>query len=74
MHKARTLLAAALLAVLAAPALAGFDDKSPITATVTGATPTGYPRAMVEGLNAVVRDVYPGSSVSFKPMVLFPST
>ena len=67
MLKARTLLATAVLAVLAAPALAGFDDKNSITATVTGATPTGYPRAMVEGLNAVVRDVYPGSAVSFKP-------
>jgi len=67
MMKTRTLLAAAALAVLAAPALAGFDDKNPITATITGATPTGYPRAMAEGLNAVVRDVYPGSAVSFKP-------
>ncbi len=67
MLKVRMLFAAAALAALAAPALAGFDDKSPITATVTGATPTGYPRAMVEGLNAVVRDTYPGSAVSFKP-------
>lgn len=62
-----TLLAAAMLAVLSVPASAAFDDKSPITATVTGATPSGYPRAMVEGLNAVVRDTYPGSPVSFKP-------
>jgi TRAP transporter TAXI family solute receptor len=59
------LLAATLLAV--APAFADFNDKQPITATVTGATPSGYPRTMVEGLNAVVRDTYPGSSVSFKP-------
>src|SRR3989441_11735421 len=59
------LLAAALAA--AAPALADFNDKKPINATVTGATPSGYPRTMVEGLNAVVRDTYPGSSVSFKP-------
>lgn len=63
----RTLLGAAMLAVLAAPALAGFDDLTPISATVTGATPTGYPRAMAEGLNAVVRDAYPGSAVSLKP-------
>ena len=34
---------------------------------MTGATPSGYPRTMVEGLNAVVRDAYPGSAVSFKP-------
>ena len=57
----------ALIAALAAPALADFSDKKPITATVTGATPSGYPRTMVEGLNAVVRDAYPGSAVSFKP-------
>ncbi len=59
--------AAAALALAAAPAAADFNDKNPITATVTGATPSGYPRTMVEGLNAVVRDAYPGSSVSFKP-------
>jgi TRAP transporter TAXI family solute receptor len=60
-------IAAAALAVVAAPAAADFNDKNPVTATVTGATPSGYPRTMVEGLNAVVRDAYPGSSVSFKP-------
>src|SRR5688572_12800046 len=62
---ARIALAGALAAAL--PAFADFNDKKPITATVTGATPSGYPRTMVEGLNAVVRDVYPGSAVSFKP-------
>jgi len=62
---APVVLAAATL--LAGPAFAQFDNKSPITATVTGATPTGYPRVMVEGMNAVVRDAYPGSSVSLKP-------
>jgi len=66
MLKMRFCLAVAL-AALAAPALADFNDKKPITATVTGATPSGYPRTMVEGLNALVRDTYPGSSVSFKP-------
>ena len=60
--------AIALAAAFAAtPALADFNDKKPITATVTGATPSGYPRTMVEGLNAVVRDAYPDSAVSFKP-------
>jgi len=60
--------ALAVLAMLAAlPALADFNDKKPVSATVTGATPSGYPRTMVEGLNAVVRDAYPGSDVSFKP-------
>jgi hypothetical protein len=57
----------ALAVVLAHPALADFNDKKPINATVTGATPSGYPRTMVEGMNAVVRDAYPGSAVSFKP-------
>ena len=59
------LAAAALLSAL--PAAADFNDKKPVNATVTGATPSGYPRTMVEGLNAVVREAYPGSSVSFKP-------
>src|SRR5258705_1328441 len=59
-------LFAAALAV-AAPAFADFAEKKPITATVTGATPSGYPRTMVEGLNALVRDTYPGSAISFKP-------
>jgi TRAP transporter TAXI family solute receptor len=61
------IFAAAAFACAAAPTLADFNDKNPVTATVTGATPTGYPRTMVEGLNAVVRNAYPGSSVSFKP-------
>ena len=67
MNKRHILLVAAALGMASAPAVAGFDDKNPITATVTGATPTGYPRAMAEGLNALVRDVYPNSPVSFKP-------
>ena len=65
MPSIRALLAAAVFVPLAA--LADFSDNKPITATVTGATPSGYPRTMVEGLNAVVRDAYPGSAVSFKP-------
>jgi TRAP transporter TAXI family solute receptor len=58
---------AAVFAAFATAAYADFNDKKPINATVTGATPSGYPRTMVEGLNAVVRDAYPGSAVSFKP-------
>ena len=61
----KALLVFAMLAAF--PALADFNDKKPVNVTVTGATPSGYPRTMVEGLNAVVRDVYPGSAVSFKP-------
>src|SRR5256714_4532298 len=59
--------AAFAIALTTAPVRADFSDKNPINATVTGATPSGYPRTMVEGLNAVVRDAYPGSSISFKP-------
>jgi len=70
-EKFMRVLAAAMLAastvLCVGPALADFSDKNPITATVTGATPTGYPRVMIEGLNAIVRDAYPGSSVSLKP-------
>jgi TRAP-type uncharacterized transport system substrate-binding protein len=61
-----TLLAVST-ALYAGVALADFNDKNPITATVTGATPTGYPRVMIEGLNAIVRETYPNSSVSLKP-------
>jgi hypothetical protein len=64
---ATVLLAACSVALLTGDARAGFNDKNAITATVTGATPSGYPRVMVEGLNAIVRDAYPGSAVSFKP-------
>ena len=66
MSYTRVFLAAALAAA-STSAPAGLNDKNPINATVTGATPSGYPRTMVEGLNAVVRDAYPGSAVSFKP-------
>ncbi len=59
--------AGAASAALAPAAFAAIGDKSPITATITGATPTGYPRTLIEGLNAIVREAYPGSSISFKP-------
>jgi len=59
--------AGAAWATIRGDALAGFDDKNPITATVTGATARGYPKLVVEGLNAIVRDAYPGSSITFKP-------
>ena len=67
MLNARMMIAAAVVAGAAAPALADLGDKNPITVTLTGATPTGYPRTMVEGLNAIVREAYPGSTISFKP-------
>src|SRR5574338_966080 len=63
----RRFVAALAALCFASAALADLNDKKAITATVTVATPSGYPRTMVEGLNAVVRDTYPGSAVSFKP-------
>jgi hypothetical protein len=61
------LIAASAIVLMANAAQAGFNDKNPITATVTGATPSGYPRVMVDGMNAVVREAYPNSAVSLKP-------
>jgi len=64
---ARYAAAGATTAAFGGRAFADFGDKTPMTATVTGATPTGYPRTLVEGLNGFVRDAYPGSAISFKP-------
>src|SRR5688572_5635138 len=64
---ARTAAAGAAAATFPGTLLAGFGDKEPITATVTGATARGYPKLVVEGLNGIVREAYPGSSITFKP-------
>lgn len=56
-------------AVLLAPgaALAGFDDRNPITYIVDGATATGYFKVVTEAINGVVRDAYPGSTGTYQP-------
>jgi hypothetical protein len=60
--------AAFIFAMLAVgPALADFNDKKPVTATVTGATPSGYPRTMVEAALAPSCATSTSSAVSFKP-------
>jgi TRAP transporter TAXI family solute receptor len=59
--------AGAACTTLGGRAVAAIGDKNPIDVTVTGATARGYPKIMVEGLNAIVREAYPGSSVTFKP-------
>jgi uncharacterized protein len=64
---ARLAAAGAASAAFPGYVLAGFGDKEPITATVTGATARGYPKLVVEGLNGIVREAYPGSSITFKP-------
>lgn len=60
--------AIAVAAVLAAfPARADFQDNQPISITTSGATATGFGRTVVEALNAIVRDAYPGSTMTFRP-------
>ncbi len=59
--------AGAASTAFAGEVFAAFGDKQPITATVTGATARGYPKLVVEGLNAIVREAYPGSAITFKP-------
>jgi TRAP transporter TAXI family solute receptor len=60
---------AVVCAVLLAPgaALAGFDDRNPITYIVDGATATGYFKVVSEAINGVVRDAYPGSTGTYQP-------
>jgi TRAP transporter TAXI family solute receptor len=62
----KTLITATFAAgLLAGPAFA--QDKSPIEVTVTGASASGYFRVLVESMNGILRDAYPGSAVTFKP-------
>jgi TRAP transporter TAXI family solute receptor len=60
---------AAICTALLAPgaALAGFDDRAPITYIVDGATATGYFKVVSEAINGVVRDAYPGSTGTYQP-------
>jgi TRAP transporter TAXI family solute receptor len=59
--------AAAVAILLAPPAGADFTDKSPINYTVDGATATGYFKVVAEAINAIVREVYPGSAATYRP-------
>jgi TRAP transporter TAXI family solute receptor len=63
----RYLLAAAFAVLPITQAVAGFDDKAPITYTVDGGTATGYFKVVAEAINGVIRDVYPGSAATYKP-------
>jgi TRAP transporter TAXI family solute receptor len=58
---------AALFAVLPVTARAGLNDKAPINYTVDGATATGYFKVVIEAINGIVREVYPGSAATYKP-------
>jgi len=66
---ARALACAAAAFVFAAPvtAKAGFDDNKPINYTVDGASATGYFKVMIEAINGIVRETYPGSNATYKP-------
>ncbi|MCA3262486.1 MAG: TAXI family TRAP transporter solute-binding subunit [Telmatospirillum sp.] len=67
MKKAAAFLAIAMTVAGGLPAKADFQDNQPISITTSGATATGFGRAVVEALNAIVRDVYPGSTMTFRP-------
>ena len=66
MHKNKNLLRAMLIggvvALTATPALA-----EGLNITTTGGSARGFIKAVVESFHAMYRDVYPGTSVTFKP-------
>lgn len=66
---AQALACAAVAALTALPvtANAGFNDNQPINYTVDGATATGYFKVVIEAINGIVREVYPGSAATYKP-------
>jgi TRAP transporter TAXI family solute receptor len=68
MHRGyvRTALTAAL-ALACWPAAADFNDKSPISYTLDGATASGYFKVVAEAVNGIVRETYPGSAPTYKP-------
>lgn len=49
------------------PALADFNDKKAIQFSVDGGSATGFAKGLAESLNAIIRDVYPGSDATYKP-------
>jgi TRAP transporter TAXI family solute receptor len=58
-------IAALSLATVAAKA--DFNDKSPLSFSVDGATATGYFKVVTESLNGIVREAYPGTDATYKP-------
>ncbi len=55
------------LGLLAAPVSAQQTDRSPITLSVTGVSASGFGFVVVEAMNAIYREAYPGSTISFLP-------
>ncbi|QIN80019.1 TAXI family TRAP transporter solute-binding subunit [Rubrobacter marinus] len=43
------------------------DDTSPVQATMTGGSSSGFYRLLAESINSVIREEYPGSEVAFEP-------
>lgn len=58
---------AALIAAIPLSAQAGFNDNKPITYTVDGSSAHGFFKVMIEAINGIVRDTYPGSDATYKP-------
>ncbi|HZX26455.1 MAG TPA: TAXI family TRAP transporter solute-binding subunit [Telluria sp.] len=58
---------AALLLAPALPVSAQDVDRAPIKLTTTGAAASGFFGVVIEALNAIYRDSYPGSTVTFVP-------
>ncbi|MGE0743637.1 MAG: TAXI family TRAP transporter solute-binding subunit [Rhodospirillales bacterium] len=61
------LTAAVAGATLALPAQADMNDNKPISFSVDGGSATGYFKVVAEAINAIIREVYPGSDATYKP-------
>ena len=57
----------AALSLATVAAKADFNDKSPVSFSVDGATATGYFKVVTESLNGIVREAYPGTDATYKP-------
>ena len=68
MKKKLAAFALAIAASMAQPVMAqGADDRAPIKVTTTGAAAQGFFAVVIEALNAIYRDAYPGSTITFQP-------
>ncbi len=43
------------------------NDTSPIQATITGGSSSGFYRLLAETINSIIREEYPGSEVAYEP-------
>lgn len=56
-----------LAGLMASPVSAQALDRSPIKLTTTGAAANGFFGVVIEAMNSVYRETYPGSTVTFVP-------